>query len=188
MSWGVRVMAHFDNAAPGNTPPNFEKDMALSDLQYVNWTACGGKGGNGGRGGDGGRGADGAPSVDARRFFNGTNGENGGRGGDGGAGSDGGDGGAGGHVRVVVLEYNSYLVMAVAHANNPVAALDYVQGSAGGKPGRHGKGGQGGKGRRGGSSFTYEAGGYDSTREQYVLITEEYPGGSRGRDGRFTFR
>ncbi len=163
--------------------------MALSDLQYVNWTACGGKGGNGGRGGDGGRGADGAPGEDAEKLRKkGTNGGNGGRGGDGGAGSNGGDGGAGGHVRVVVSEYNSYLVMAVAHTNNPVAALDYVQGGAGGKPGRHGRGGQGGKGGKGGSSFTDEEWCYDSTSDQHFKRYIEYPGGSRGWDGRFTFR
>jgi len=189
-SWGVRVNVHFntdESVRKNNTAPDYQKDIALCDLLDVNWSACGGKGGNGGRGGDGGRGADGTAGANATQFSSGTNGGNGGRGGDGGAGSHGGDGGAGGHVRVVVSEYNTYLLMAVAHANNPVEASYYVQGGAGGEPSCHGIGGKGGRGRSGGSSYTYTETLYDSRTDTGCSRNITVLGSLQGWDGRFTF-
>lgn len=173
--------------------PYLRKEVPLNEFPDVRWSARGGDGGSGGNGGNGGKGGDGYHGRDATEYKDGTNGGRGGTGGGGGAGSHGADGGRGGDVCFSISEYDAYLLMAVAHADDPTSAAGLVKGGSGGRPGRHGVGGRGGRGGRGGHSYSYSKTKYydrngfktnDNTHgggSEIKYYTN--PGGRRGQDG-----
>lgn len=123
-----------------------ERVFDFSTPGYVELLARGGRGGDGGNGGKGGDGSRGSSGVDAGRFVDATDGGRGGRGGDGGEGSSGGEGGNGGRIVLRLSEYDTHLLMLVAHD---------VSAAEGGKAGANGKGGSGGRGGKGGDGHTW---------------------------------
>lgn len=160
-----------------------QHNTALAKLNWVTVRACGGRGGHGGHGGRGGDGTRGSSGSNATRYSSGGDGGRGGDGGDGGKGSHGQSGGDGGVCLIRVDERDTYLLMAISHAENPNTLI--VGGSAG-KRGRHGHGGLGGAGGSGGSSHSwteYET--YtDSDGNTQTETTSHYnPGGSDGSSG-----
>jgi len=169
-----------------------EARVRPDELGVVSLRAIGGKGGDGGRGGDGGDGGRGADGRDATASSSGSNGGSGGDGGDGGCGSNGAPGGDGGGVHVRVASADTWLLMAIAEADQPATL---VVGGEGGAAGRHGRGGRGGSGGSGGSSYhgtsssgehVYRSGGFSgSSGSRGSTPTEPLFDGRDGDAGRF---
>lgn len=155
----------------------------LAQLDWVTVLARGGRGGHGGRGGPGGNGARGRKGSDATRYSSGGNGGRGGDGGDGGKGSHGQSGGDGGVCVIRMDERDTYLLMALAHAEQPNTL---TLGGPAGQRGKHGQGGFGGSGGPGGDSYSWtEQESYTDSEgnTQYRSVSRRNSGGSRGPSG-----